>query len=264
MAAAMFLAPCCGGCLAPVTQLNESQAQNRALNSQSQAQLAEIENLRTHSRSLERQLARAESQLAVLEDEVAIRQTQLANYEQERATVEAQLPALAAPRPPLSPATQQQLESLSRRYPSLKFDPASGISKLDTDVLFDSGQSELKPGAQEMLKGLVRALKAPEGQPLKVLVAGHTDDRGVARRNSGDGPTNNFHISAARALAVADYLRAAGLPDQRLALAAYGGHQPVAPNATPQDRQKNRRVEIFVMTADVPVVGWADSAPSLY
>ena len=34
------------------------------------------------------------------------------------------------------------------------------------------------------------------------------------------------------------------------------GHEPVATNGTAKDRQKNRRVEIFVMAPDVPVVGW--------
>jgi chemotaxis protein MotB len=63
---------------------------------------------------------------------------------------------------------------------------------------------------------------------------------------------------------VADLLQQAGLPEQRLGVAGLASHEPVAPNATEKDRQKNRRVEIFVMASDVPVVGWTDTMPTLY
>ena len=59
-------------------------------------------------------------------------------------------------------------------------------------------------------------------------------------------------------------MKRAGLPEQRMAVAGFGASQPIAPNATAQDRQKNRRVEILVMAPDVPVVGWSDSTPSVY
>ena len=75
---------------------------------------------------------------------------------------------------------------------------------------------------------------------------------------------NNFHLSTARALAVADRMKRAGLPEQRMGISGFGPCQPIASNATAQDRQKNRRVEILVMASDVPVVGWAESTPSVY
>ncbi len=69
---------------------------------------------------------------------------------------------------------------------------------------------------------------------------------------------NNFHLSTARALAVADVLRGQGLSDKRIGVAGFGSHQPLTDNQTDVDRQKNRRVEIFVMPRDVPVVGWGE------
>ena len=63
---------------------------------------------------------------------------------------------------------------------------------------------------------------------------------------------------------MAEYLRQQGLEESRLGVAGFGAHEPVASNVTAHDRQKNRRVEIFVMPADVPVVGWTDSTPRLY
>jgi chemotaxis protein MotB len=59
-------------------------------------------------------------------------------------------------------------------------------------------------------------------------------------------------------------MKRAGMPEQCMAVAGFGPYQPIAPNTTAQDRQKNRRVEIFIMAPDVPVVGWSDSTPSVY
>jgi chemotaxis protein MotB len=251
------------GC-APITQLNDAKGQNSALMSQSRAQLTEIENLRAHSRRLEQQLIQTEQQMAVLDEEAANERSLRAVFERERALVDQQLGGLAHARPPVSPAVRQQLEDLSRRFPNLRFDPVTGIAKVDTDVMFDSAQTELKPGAAGMLRDLVRALKGAEAADLKVLVVGHTDDRAMGHRPARDQYPTNFHLSTGRALAVADCLRDAGLPEHRLGVAGFAAHQPVSPNASIADRQKNRRVEIFVMAADVPVVGWTDSTPSLY
>jgi len=156
------------------------------------------------------------------------------------------------------------LADLSRRYPALQFDPSTGASKLDTDILFDSGSAELKPGAEPVLQELAGVLAAPEAHDLRIMVAGHTDDRKLARKPARDKYANNFQLSATRALVVADTLKRFGVEAQRMAVAGVGASQPVAPNVTPEDRQKNRRVELFVMAPEVPVIGWTETTPTLY
>ena len=69
------------------------------------------------------------------------------SYQRERDGLYEQFKSLAVGRGRLPPALSQQLVELSRRFPSLQFDPETGISKLDTDILFDSGEAVLKPGA---------------------------------------------------------------------------------------------------------------------
>jgi chemotaxis protein MotB len=253
------------GCLfAPRTQLNAAQAQSRALSEQNRAQLAEIENLKSHSRTLENRVIRSEEQLAVLQERAGLDQKQLDGYQHERDNLYQQFKGLAFGRGRLPPELSQQLAELSRRFPSLQFDPETGISKLDTDILFDSGEAELKPGAEQLLDELVRVLKSPAAGDLKIMVAGHTDNQQIAGKGVREKYPNNFHLSAARALAVADRMKRAGLPEQKMAVAGFGSQQPIAPNTTPQERQKNRRVELLVMAADVPVVGWSDTTPSVY
>jgi len=59
-------------------------------------------------------------------------------------------------------------------------------------------------------------------------------------------------------------LRKAGIPDDRMGIAGFGQHQPISPNDTAESRQKNRRVEIFVVGPDTPVVGWSETLGTLY
>jgi len=252
------------GCVVPRARYHEALSQVRTLREQNRAQLTEIENLRAHSRNIENQLMRTEQELALLEEQLGIDREQLANYQREHAELQERLKGLVWGIARLSPDVAAQLSELSRRFPDLQFDPLSGVAKLDTDVLFDSGSAEVKPGAQELLQRLARALSAPEAQNLKVLVVGHTDDRRIKGKPIREKYPTNFHLSSARALAVADVLRKAGLPEARLGVVGLADHEPVAPNADPRDRQKNRRAEIYVMAPEVPVVGWSHSDTRRY
>jgi chemotaxis protein MotB len=253
---------CLSGCvLASRSDLDAATSRNRVLDEQNRAQLAEIENLKTHSHNTEDQLMLTEQKLATLEEQLGLDKQRLANYQAERQKLHEEVQGLANARLPVAPEVNRRLAALSARCPFLQFDPQTGISKLDTDILFDSGKYELKAGAGKILTQLVEVLKSPDAHDLKVLVVGHTDDKVIKR--PGEQFTSNFDLSTARAQAVANQLRRTGLEDQRLGVAGFASHQPVAPNLTSQDRQKNRRVEIFVMAPDAPVVGWTDSTPSL-
>ena len=245
------------GCFASKSELTASETQNRVLVEQNRAQLVEIENLKTHSKQVEDQLIHAEQDL------VGIQQKRPGNSPGDMDPLHRDFQNLAYGRR-LPETVRQQLIALSQRCSSLHFDPETGISKLDTDVLFDSGQAELKPAARQMLLELAQILQLAEAKDLKVMVVGHTDNQRITGGPAREKYGNNFHLSTARALAVADLLRSQGLTDHRLGVAGFGSHQPVVPNDSATDRQKNRRVEIFVMAPDVPIVGWSESAPGAY
>jgi chemotaxis protein MotB len=248
----------------PATQLAQYRSDNQTLAEQCQAQLAEIENLKVHNRNTEDRLIQAEEELALLEEDVGLDRQQLVDYQRERAELHEQFRGLANGRGYVNAQLSAQLAELSQQHPSLKFDPQTGISKLDTDVLFDSGEAELKPGAEKMLADLARVLNSATARDLKIMIVGHTDNQRIGGQATWEKFPNNFHLSAARALAVADQLRREGLAEQRIGVAGFGPHQPIAPNVSPTDRQKNRRVEIFILAPDVPVVGLTESIPSVY
>jgi len=253
------------GCaLVPQSRVAQYQSEIQVLSEQRKAHLAEIENLKIHSENLGDQLFRTEEELGLLQEELGLDRQQLANYQHERTELHEQFEGLAGGRARMPAAVSERLADLSERYPSLQFDPKSGISKLDTDILFPSGDTQVKPGAEQVLRELVDVLKLPEAADLKIMVVGHTDNQQIAKKPAREKFPNNFHLSASRALAVADLLQEQGLQERRIGVAGFGAHQPIAPNVTYQDRQKNRRVEIFVVNRDVPVVGWVDSIPSVY
>jgi chemotaxis protein MotB len=199
----------------------------------------------------------------VVQQQAELDRIQLAKYEKEHTDLVDQY-RLVARDAKTPPSLGKRLQELSRRYPSLNYDPETGLSKLDTDILFDSGDAELKPGAQRMLSELARVLRLPEANGLKIMVVGHTDSQGVGKKPAREKFADNFQISTARAVAVADQLKKEGISEQQIGVAGLGASQPIASNATPQERLKNRRVEIFLVPPETPVVGWTDSTPSIY
>ena len=113
---------------------------------------------------------------------------------------------------------------------------ARGLIVNVSDVLFDTGQHTLKPGAREKLATVAGILLAyPD---LNLEVDGHTD-------SVGDDDYNQA-LSERRAEAVRGYLVQQGIPTASIAAQGYGESQPVASNDVPAGRQQNRRVELVV------------------
>lgn len=247
----------------PRSQWTAVQTQNKSLSEQSRAQLVEIENLRNHQRSIEDQLLQAEDELAFLDDQYGIDRQKLANLRNERERLRHSLGGLGAGGKS-SLGMRGQLARLARKYRNLRFDPQTGISKLDTDILFDSGEDILKPGAQKLLRDFAAIMNGPDAEHFKIMVVGHTDNQRIRGRETRHRFPSNWHLSAARALAVSQSLRDVDIDGERLGTAGFGMHQPIASNDSPETRRENRRVEIFVVSPDVPVVGMTESLTNLY
>jgi len=110
------------------------------------------------------------------------------------------------------------------------------VTKLKSDILFDSGKAVLKSTAKDNLKKMADIMKK---YPENVLtVKGHTDNTGSA--------TVNEALSRQRAEAVRTQLVSAGMPQDILSTQGLGPSQPVADNGSKEGRQQNRRVEIEV------------------
>jgi chemotaxis protein MotB len=256
------LVPLAGCQWVPKGQLTACEAQYRASSEQSKAQLAEIANLKAHNRAVENQLMKAEQELAAVDERTRSDRSRLSNYESERELIGDELDGLV--HSGRHAVRDRRLIDLCKRHPELKYDAQTGTCKLDTDMLFESGEATLNPESRRKLDHFAKLLKSPESRDFRVMVVGHTDNRTVAKPDTRERYPDNWHLSAARALSVADYLQRAGLRENQVGVTGYGRHQPIAANGTSPDRQRNRRVEVFVMSPETPIVGWIESSPTLY
>jgi outer membrane protein OmpA-like peptidoglycan-associated protein len=104
------------------------------------------------------------------------------------------------------------------------------------NVTFDTNSADINAGFYEVLNGVGIVLDEYEKTTVDVL--GHTDSVG--------SETYNQRLSENRARSVAEYLASQGVKSARLLIAGRGESQPIASNATPEGRARNRRVEIQI------------------
>ena len=107
---------------------------------------------------------------------------------------------------------------------------------IPSDISFDSGRSDIKPGFRPILDSFATSLKNNAGTAITII--GHTD-------NTGSDAINN-PLSVNRAASTRDYLVSRGVSSNRIQIDGRGSREPVAANDTPANRAENRRVEIFV------------------
>jgi outer membrane protein OmpA-like peptidoglycan-associated protein len=125
-------------------------------------------------------------------------------------------------------AAQQQLADLKAKQTQ------RGMVLTLSDVLFDTNQATLKPGASLTLDRIGQFMQ--QNPNTRVMIEGFTDSTGSAAYNQ--------ELSQRRAMAVSEALTSRGIADDRIQTSGRGQDFPVASNATEAGRQQNRRVEI--------------------
>jgi chemotaxis protein MotB len=112
------------------------------------------------------------------------------------------------------------------------------VLQLANDVLFESGQAEVKQAGKVALQQIATALKSITDRQFQV--SGHTDNVPI---NTAQYPSN-WELSAKRAINVVKFLVEQGVTAQELSAAGYGEFDPIAANTDNAGRAKNRRIEI--------------------
>jgi outer membrane protein OmpA-like peptidoglycan-associated protein len=125
---------------------------------------------------------------------------------------------------------QEQVENLKTR----KTD--EGIVLTLQDILFNPGEAELNPRADNTLDKLAQFLKRYQDRQLEIQ--GFTDSTGDADFNQ--------QLSEQRARSVKEALVERGVDPQRVQTTGFGERRAIAANDTPAGRQRNRRVEIVI------------------
>ena len=115
---------------------------------------------------------------------------------------------------------------------------------LQSELLFETGKAELRPEARAEIEKIASAIlelsqKIPDDIAWVLRVDGHTDIRPI----SGPVFKSNWDLSAARAIAVVQYLASKTIPPQRLVAAGFGEFQPIDPERNDDAYKRNRRIE---------------------
>lgn len=133
---------------------------------------------------------------------------------------------------------------------------AVGVRMDDSGVLFKSGSWDLTDNTKTKLAELAGIIskKVKTDASLMVRVDGHTDSDPVKKLKS-KGINDNIHLSTMRAMAVRDFLVSKGVPQDRIFVAGFGEFWPIAAGKANKDKQRNRRVEVYLGDPDALSIG---------
>jgi outer membrane protein OmpA-like peptidoglycan-associated protein len=225
----------------------ESEARARADEAARLRAQAEADRAREATRRAE---AEAQERTARAQAETARQQAEAARLQAERARLEAtQANALALAADERAAANANAARDAEREKAELRAqlnrqlnliletrDTARGLIVNMSDVLFDTAQHTLKPGAREKLAKISGIVVSHPG--LQLSIEGHTDSVGTDDYNQ--------QLSERRAESVRSFLTQNGVPAGAITAKGFGESQPVASNDDAAGRQRNRRVEMVV------------------
>jgi chemotaxis protein MotB len=208
---------------------------------------AEMSGLKTKLDESAEALAKERALNQTNQDQLAALQTQIADLQNDK-----QMAAQMANG--LEDEMRKDLES--KDVTISKLQGKLTVNILDR-IMFDSGEAVLKPGGQAVMQQIAAILaKHPE---IKIHVIGHTDNIPI-RAAAHSRFASNWELSTARALAAVHFLtEKVGGDPRRVGAVGYGEYRPIADNATPEGRAKNRRIAITILPDELAA---ADTVPS--
>jgi len=187
------------------------------------------------------QLADDQERIASLTEELKSKDQLIKLYEDKKEDAERIAAATAAQ----LKALQDRLDKVAADYEGVERLPG-GIAITDK-LLFALGSADISPEGQKLLQRIAGDFK---GSNEIIQIDGHTDDTRVAKPATVEKFTDNWGLSAARALAVLRLLARSGIPETRLFGRAFSMHKPRVPNTSPANKAKNRRVEVYFLPPD--------------
>jgi outer membrane protein OmpA-like peptidoglycan-associated protein len=114
---------------------------------------------------------------------------------------------------------------------------APGEKLILRGIEFETNKATITPRSERILGYALRAMKA--APDMNVEIVGHTDDRGDR--------DYNLQLSLDRSVSVKNWLVGNGISEDRITTRGAGPDEPLVPNTSDANRQRNRRVE-FVRT----------------
>lgn len=117
------------------------------------------------------------------------------------------------------------------------------VVSLNNSLFFDPGKADLKPEYESRLVEIGNILRQMNNY---IRVEGHTDNMPISNALYH----SNWQLSSVRAANVVEVLIAkSSIDPTKLTTVGYGEYRPIADNSTPEGRQKNRRVDLVLMSS---------------
>ena len=234
-------------------QLADVNARIAALMSGTTTAQDEIARLQKRAGELEAETARANDlvkQLSErdqnLNERLKVEAAEKARLEKERAAKEAEIQRLTQTHAELTKSLEAEIAKGDIKIKQVR--DRLTINMVDR-VLFDSGQSQVKPAGLQVLKQVSDILKKVTDKQIRI--EGHTDNVPIGVKLRGRFPTN-WELSTARATSVVRYLIEDGGVDRANLLAVgYADTRPLVANDTEEGRTANRRIEIALYPKDL-------------
>jgi len=153
-------------------------------------------------------------------------------------------PVVAIPPPPPEPSTLDKLRQflkpeIDQKLVEVLGTPAQPLVRIIGRNMFASGSATLTPSFKPLLERIGLALKEENG-PVKVI--GYTDSEPIRTIAF----PSNFQLSTARAQAASTIIGAALGEPSRITVEGRADADPIAPNTTPEGRERNRRIEVVL------------------
>lgn len=217
-----------------------------------QTQVTELEAARAATQrladDLEKRLAEKDRQLSAMQGRASELEAMRAELERASNALKREVAAKEKELADLRATQQELVEGLKKEIAARQIQVERVRDRLRVElveeVLFDSGNSMIKPAGLEVLKRVGVILKKAENR--NIDVEGHTDNVPISTELAKRYPTN-WELSTARATNVARFLQDTVKIDPKLLSATgYSEYRPRAPNDTAEGRQKNRRIEILL------------------
>ena len=143
----------------------------------------------------------------------------------------------------------QEYQSLTRKFQrlvdsgklSVKTIKGRMVVALQTDILFPSGSAKLSPEGITAIKEVTPLLVSIKDRSFQI--EGHTDNVPIKSALFA----SNWELAAARASNVVKSMIEFGMPANRISAASFSETMPIAENDSPENKAKNRRIEIVVV-----------------
>ena len=136
------------------------------------------------------------------------------------------------------------LEKGAENQVKLTIDTRGLVISLKDTEFFDSGQATVRSASTPLLDKIIAAINQYTNS---IRIEGHTDSIPIQT----SAFPSNWELSTARATNIVRYLvNSHAFSPDKLSAIGYGEYRPIADNQTAEGRQKNRRVDLVILSKE--------------